>query len=218
MESLEQKKERAMKIYASLKGYYPNARTALYFNTPFELLVATVLSAQCTDARVNMVTPILFKKYPTIQALSTAKQNDVENIIRSTGFYKVKAKNIIEAAKAIMKNYNGKVPDSLEQLTSLPGVGRKTANCVLGGAFGIAEGIVVDTHVLRLSKRMGLTTNAQAEKVEQDLMQIIPKEYWYEWSNLLILHGRKICNARNPQCSLCSIDSLCPKILTKGKK
>lgn len=218
MESYEQKKQRAQQILKKLNKDYPNAKTALHFSTPFQLLIATILSAQCTDARVNMVTPVLFTVYPTARELAKAKRSEVESIIRSTGFFRMKAKNIIAAAQKIVNDYNGEVPCNFEQLLQLPGVGRKTAHCVLGGAYNIAVGIVVDTHVLRLSYRMGLTTHRDPIKVEQDLMKLFPRKDWYTISNLFISHGRAVCLARKPLCNTCSVALLCPKIYYTKRK
>lgn len=217
-ETLEQKKQRVRKIIQCLRKQYPHAKTALKFSSAFELLIATILSAQCTDKRVNIVTPNLFSIYPTVEDLAHADQEKVENIIKSTGFYRVKAKNIIATAQIIVNKYHGVVPSTLEELTSLPGVGRKTAHCVLGGAFGINSGVVVDTHVLRISYRLGLTHNQTPEKVEYDLMKVVPKKDWYNFSNMFIEHGRAVCKALKPRCNECVINSLCPKILSKIPK
>jgi endonuclease III len=206
-------KERHREILKRLKKEFPEARTALTFSNPLELLISTILSAQCTDVRVNMVTPALFAKYPTVKHFARAEQHELELDIKSTGFYHNKAKNIIGAAQTIMEKFDGIVPQTMEELLALPGVGRKTANCVLGGAFGIQSGIVVDTHVLRLSKRLGLTKEDDPEKVEQDLLPIVPKKDWYLFSNLLILHGRKTCNARKPLCGTCMLADICPSYI-----
>lgn len=195
-----------------LKHYYPNAHCALNFNNAYQLLVATVLSAQCTDERVNMVTPVLFERYPDAFALAQAKPSDLELIVRSTGFYTVKSKNLIQAAQLLVKNHGGLVPQSLEQLVVLPGVGRKTANVVLGNAYGIASGVVVDTHVSRLSQRMGWTRETSPEKIERDLIQRCGPAEWVMLSHYLISHGRAICKARSPQCSSCFLAETCPKI------
>jgi endonuclease-3 len=205
--------ERHREILKRLKKEFPEARTALAFSNPLELLISTILSAQCTDVRVNMVTPALFAKYPTVKHFARAEQHELELDIKSTGFYHNKAKNIIGAAKTIVEKFGGTVPQTMEELLELPGVGRKTANCVLGGAFGIQSGIVVDTHVLRLSKRLGLTKEDNPEKVEQDLLTIVPKKDWYLFSNLLILHGRKTCNARKPLCGTCMLADICPSYI-----
>lgn len=203
------------KIISILKREYPQAKIALRFKDPWQLLVATILSAQCTDVRVNQVTSILFKKCNSIYTFAGVKQEGLEKDIRSTGFYKNKAGNIIGAAKKIISEFKGKVPDTMDGLTSLPGVGRKTANVVLSSGFGIVVGIVVDTHVIRLSQLLGLTKNKDADKIEADLMKIVPKKDWAVFSHLLILHGRKICNAKKPLCSECKINKLCPSAFIK---
>ncbi|MGA0848563.1 MAG: endonuclease III [Chthoniobacterales bacterium] len=200
----------AAKILEILRKTYPDAHCELNHAGPFQLLVATILSAQCTDVRVNMVTPALFEKYPDAKALAAAKQEDVEHLIRSTGFFRNKAKNLIAAAKAIAQQHSGEVPKDLETLTNLPGVGRKTANVVLGNAYGIEAGIVVDTHVARLSQRLGLTKQKDPVKIEKDLIKVIPQDTWTLWSHLLIWHGRRRCMARNPDCPSCELNSLCP--------
>lgn len=202
-----------LKLFA--KQYGP-ARTELRHNDPFQLLVATILSAQCTDKRVNEVTPGLFKKYPAPADFAKLKQEILETQIRSTGFFRNKAKNIISASQKIITDFKGKVPDNMEDLITLPGVARKTANVVLGNSFGKAEGVVVDTHVLRLSQRIGLSKNKTPEKIEQDLMKIIPRKYWIDIPHQLILHGRRICAARKPLCGECVIEKYCPKIGVKG--
>jgi len=206
--------KRVKKIIAILKKEYPNARIALKFKDPWQLLVATILSAQCTDVRVNQVTPGLFKKYKTLADFARADVKEFEKDIHSTGFYKNKAKGIIGSAKKILSDFKGRVPDSMDSLTSLPGIGRKTANVILSSGFGITAGIVVDTHVIRLSGRLGLTGNSNAEKIEEDLMKIVPRRGWRVFSHLLILHGRKICNARKPLCGECKINKLCPSAFT----
>lgn len=202
--------KRTEKIIAILEKQYPSAKTALRHENAFELLVATILSAQCTDARVNMVTPGLFKKYPSVQHFASAVPQELEQDIRSTGFYRNKTKNIIAASKSIVEEFQGEVPRTMEELLQLGGVGRKTANCVLGGAFGINLGIVVDTHVLRLSGRLGLSRQSDAVKVESDLMDVVPKTDWYNFSNYLINHGRAVCDARKPKCPECGLRKLCP--------
>jgi endonuclease-3 len=189
---------------------YPDAHTELNFKTPLELLIATILSAQCTDKRVNMVTPGLFKKYRGAKDYAGAPAGELENAIKSTGFFNSKAKSIRGAATAIVQEFGGKVPSSMEQLRELPGVGRKTANVVLGNAFGINEGIVVDTHVIGLSQRLGLTKHKDPEKIEQDLMKLVPQKYWAIWSHWLIWHGRRRCYARKPDCANCEVFKLCP--------
>lgn len=199
---------RVGKIIATLEREYPNARTALSFETPLELLVATVLSAQCTDERVNKVTEDLFKKYRSARDYAHVDLSELEEDIRPTGFFRNKAKAIKAFCDALVERYNGEVPASLEELVTLPGIGRKTANLVLSEAYDI-PGIVVDTHVLRLSRLIGLTRNTDATKVEFDLMEIVPKEAWRLFSNLLILHGRAVCIARKPRHSECKIVDLC---------
>lgn len=201
---------RSLEIVKLLKKEYPQNKIALKFVDPVQLLVSTILSAQCTDSRVNKVTEGLFKKYRNVNDYANAKQPVFEQEIRSTGFYKNKAKNIISSCKEIRDKYNRKVPDKMEELVSLPGIGRKTANVILGNAFGI-PGIVVDTHVKRVSYRLGLTKNTDPEKIEYDLMKVIPKLDWIHFSNTLILHGRRICAARKPKCNICILDKLCPK-------
>lgn len=201
---------RTLKIIDALEKQYPDAKTALRHENPFELLVATILSAQCTDARVNMVTPGLFRKYPSVHHFASAVPKELENDIRSTGFYRNKTKNIMAASKSIVGEFHGEVPRTMEELLRLGGVGRKTANCVLGGAFGINEGIVVDTHVLRLSGRLGLSPQKDPVKVEADLMELVPKSEWYVFSNYLINHGRAACDARKPNCPECTLKKLCP--------
>lgn len=199
-----------LEILNRLKKKYPDIRgTALKFRNPLEMLISTILSAQCTDERVNMVTEKLFKKYKTPEDYYTSK--DLEQDIRPTGFYKNKAKNIRAACKLIDYKFGGEVPKTMEELIELPGVARKTANIVLGNSFGIVVGIAVDTHVRRLSFRLGLTKNKDPIKIEQDLMKIYPKKDWFDLSNLLIAHGRKICKASAPICSRCFLEDICPK-------
>lgn len=203
-------KARTSIIIARLKKEFPNAKTALEFSNPLQLLVSTILSAQCTDVRINIVTPVLFAKYRHVKDFACADRNELEQEIKSTGFYRMKAKHIVEACTAIVDRFHGQVPKSMDDLMSLPGVGRKTANCVLGGAYGIQIGIVVDTHVIRLANRLGLTNNESPEKIEQDLMELVPKKEWYRFSNLLILHGRKTCKARKQLCEECTLSNICP--------
>jgi endonuclease III len=202
--------EQVRAILAALRRLYPDAKTSLTFSTPLELLVATILSAQCTDVLVNRVTAELFKKYRRVEDYATVSQEELEKDIQSTGFYHTKAKNIRAAAQRIMTTYGGEVPRRMEDLVTLPGVGRKTANVVLGNAFGIVEGIVVDTHVGRLARRLGWTTNEDPVQVEQDLMRIIPRKDWLDLSHMLIYHGRAICLARKPLCAQCALVQLCP--------
>jgi len=198
------------KVLTLLKKEYPNAKIALNFGNPLEVLVATVLSAQCTDERVNLVTKSLFKKYRKVEDYAKADPKTFEQEIRSTGFYRNKAKNIISTAQKILKNFDGKVPDSMDKLMELPGVARKTANIVLFNGFGKVEGIPVDTHVRRLSQRLGLTKNEDPDKIEQDLMKLLDKKEWGKFSYLLIDHGRKICDAKKPICLDCVLQKLCP--------
>lgn len=211
-ESQAKRQERALVVVKLLRKEFPEARTALLHASPFELLVATILSAQCTDERVNMVTPILFARYKSPAELSVASQPELEEIIRSTGFFRMKAKNIIACCKGLTERFGGVVPATIDDLVTLPGVGRKTANVVLGQAFGIASGVVVDTHVHRLSRRMGFSQEDTPEKIEQDLMEVFPKRTWIEISNLLILHGRRTCPARKPKCEACRIAEHCPQL------
>ena len=203
-------KSRANKIIVRLKQEFPDARTALEFSNPLQLLISTILSAQCTDVRVNLVTPALFAKYRSVKDFALVDRSELEAEIKSTGFYRMKAKHIIDASRIIEEQYDGRVPKTMDELLSLPGVGRKTANCVLGGAYGIQNGIVVDTHVIRLANRLGLTKNDAPDKIEQDLMKLVPKIEWYRFSNLLILHGRKTCKARTPLCEKCVLSKICP--------
>ncbi|HTV07139.1 MAG TPA: endonuclease III [Acidobacteriaceae bacterium] len=196
-------------ILDRLQAAYPNAECALHHRNAWELLVATILSAQCTDARVNMVTPELFRKFPTPQAMAQASLPALEAEIKSTGFYRNKAKSISGAAKKLLADFGGKVPNTMAELLTVPGAARKTANVVLGVAYKIAEGIVVDTHVLRLSNRLGLTQSNDPKKVEQELMQIIPRDHWIQFAHELIHHGRQVCIARKPRCADCTLESLC---------
>ena len=209
-ESYELRQSRAQAIFKRLKKEFPHPITALHHENAFQLIIATILSAQCTDERVNMVTKELFKKYRSAKALASANVAELEQDIRSTGFYKMKAKNIMGCAKGLLERFNGEVPNTIEELVTLPGVGRKTANVVLGQVFGIASGVVVDTHVHRLSQRLGFTEADTAEAIEQDLMQLFPKKQWIDVGTILILHGRKTCNARKPNCIACGICEECP--------
>jgi endonuclease-3 len=206
------RQERAKKVLELLASAYPEARCELTFANPYQLLVATILSAQCTDARVNQVTPAFFARLPNPQALAQAAQEEVEELIKSTGFYRNKAKALLGMAKALVEKHGGEVPASMEELVQLPGVGRKTANVVLGTAFGLATGIVVDTHVARVSRRLGLATQAQPEGIEQELMALFPQESWIDLSHRLILHGRYVCQARKPQCQRCVLQPVCPRL------
>ena len=220
-ESKKETKSRTQKIVRRLKKEYPQPKTALAHVNPLQLLIATILSAQCTDERVNKVTPMLFSKYPTVKEFANAAPRELEQDIYSTGFYKNKAKNIIACCQSIGEKHEGVVPNTMEELTKLPGVGRKTANCVLGGAYGINSGIVVDTHVGRLAIRMGLTKHDDPVKIEQDLMGLVSQKDWYDFSNMMILHGRKVCGARKPDCQECVVGKLCPsenKVPYSGKQ
>lgn len=203
-------RERVVQLIKMLPGVYPGAHCELNFRNPLELLVATILSAQCTDKRVNLVTPKLFAKYRTARDYATAPAAVLEGLIRSTGFFRSKTKSLRAAAAAIVAEHAGLVPDTMEKLCGLPGVGRKTANVVLGNAFGKDEGIVVDTHVARLSHRLRLTRHAKPEQIEQDLMKLVPRPHWTNWSHWLIWHGRRRCFARRPDCHHCEIFRLCP--------
>lgn len=200
----------APKTISRLKAAYPDARTELNWTNPLELLVATMLSAQTTDVRVNTVTPNLFAKYPTAAAYARADPAELEGVIRPTGFFRNKAKSLRGMARALVDDHGGEVPRTMPELVALPGVGRKTANVVLGNAFSIDEGIVVDTHVRRLSNRLGFTTHEDPDKIERDLTQAVPREDWTIFSHLLILHGRNICMSRKPDCENCILNDLCP--------
>jgi endonuclease-3 len=200
----------AREVLRRLKKAYPDATCALEHRTPFELLVATILSAQCTDVRVNMVTPALFAKYPTARSLAEADQAEVEELIRSTGFFRNKARNLIGMAGALVERHGGEVPADMEALRVLPGVGRKTANVVLGNAFGMNVGVTVDTHVARLTKLLGLTRHTDPIKIERDLMDLVPRKDWTLVSHLLIWHGRQVCIARRPRCDECVLRHGCP--------
>ena len=204
-------RRRTTQILAILKRTYPDAHCALHFTTPPQLLMATILSAQCTDERVNQVTPALFTRCPDAASLVAISQKELEKIIHSTGFYRAKARSLRSCAASLVAEHGGKVPRTMEALHKLAGVGRKTANVVLGNAFGLAEGVVVDTHVGRLSRRMGLTRHLDPVKVESALVRLIPKEDWTLVSHLLIAHGRKRCMARNPNCAQCELRKLCPQ-------
>ena len=206
-------RKRAVAVVELLKREYPDAHCELDYRTPFELLVATILSAQCTDVRVNMVTPAVFARYPTPAALARARQEDVEELIRSTGFFRNKAKSLIGMARALTAEHTGLVPRSMAELQVLPGVGRKTANVILGNAYGLSEGITVDTHVARLSGLLRLTRETTPEKIEQDLMALVPREDWAILSHLLIWHGRRVCIARRPKCGQCVLNQVCPSSL-----
>jgi len=209
-ESKARRRARAAAIYDGLVESYPDAHCALHFEDPYQLAVATVLSAQCTDARVNQVTPALFRRYPSAIALSVANQEEVETLIHSTGFFRSKAKNLIGMAVAVMERHRGELPRTMEELTQLPGIGRKTANVILGNAYGLNEGVVVDTHVSRLAGRLGLTIHSDAVRIERDLIELFPRESWTLLSHLLISHGRAVCRARRPWCERCPLSLLCP--------
>jgi len=211
-ETMADKKARAGKIARQLAKSYAVAECALRHESPYQLLAATILSAQCTDQRVNLVTPALFQRYPTVQDLAEGQQADVEQIVRSTGFYRAKAANLIGMAQGIVTNHAGEFPRTIDELIQLPGVGRKTANVLLGTAFGIASGVVVDTHVKRITNLLGLTQSANAEQIERDLIELLPSKEWVNFSHRLIHHGRKICIARRPKCPDCPLLSLCPRV------
>lgn len=213
----EDQRIRTRKIIARLKKAYPDAHCALNHSNPLELLIATILSAQCTDVRVNIVTADLFRKYKTCSDYLAVKPSELEADIRTTGFYRNKTKSIRGTCTKLIEDFGGHVPDDMDSLLSLPGVARKTANVVMGNAFGIPSGIVVDTHVTRLATRLGLTKQKQPEKIEIDLQKLVPKKDWIMFSHLLIWHGRKICQARKPMCDQCTVESLCPSSLLKQK-
>jgi len=203
-------KQRSLEILIRLKRLYPEAPCTLNYETPVQLLVATILSAQCTDDRVNLVTPALFERFPDAVALGNADLEDLESLVRSTGFYRNKSKNIKGACQAIVNKFNNQVPQRMELLLELPGVARKTANVVLAHAFGINMGVTVDTHVKRLSQRLGLTEHTDPIRIERDLMVLLPQPDWENWSIRLVYHGRAVCNARNPACNICELADLCP--------
>ena len=200
----------ALEVFSRLRRAYSDAHTELDFETPLQLLMATILSAQCTDKRVNMVTPLLFRTFPTAAALADADPEKLEEMIKSTGFFRNKTKSLIGLGKALVERHNGEVPDSMEELVKLPGVGRKTANVILGNAFGKNEGVVVDTHVGRLSNRLGLSKETDPVKIEQDLMPLFPREDWALLAHVLIFHGRRVCVARAPKCEICVLNDICP--------
>lgn len=214
-ESASARSSRAKTLVQRLREAYPDAHCSLDFASPFQLVIATILSAQCTDKRVNMVTPELFRRWPDAAALAGAKQRDLEAVIRSTGFFRAKAKSLLGCARALVDRHGGEVPRTIEELVRLPGVGRKTANVVLGTAFGIASGVVVDTHVGRISRRLGLTRAADAVRAERDLVRVVPRENWIQFSHWLIEHGRGVCSARRPVCDDCSLLDLCPRVSVK---
>jgi endonuclease-3 len=202
---------RAGIVLERLRKIYPAPQSALSWASPWELLVSTVLAAQCTDARVNQVTPEFFRRWPTIAALARARAEEVEEVIRSTGFFRNKAKNLVAAARRITQAYQGAVPATMEELLTLPGVARKTANIVLSNAFGRSEGIAVDTHVRRLAFRLGLTESRDPKRIEQDLMPLFPRQSWGEINHLLVWHGRDTCQARKPRCTVCNLEDVCPR-------
>tara|TARA_R110002111_G_scaffold262866_1_gene342049 strand:+ start:1022 stop:1717 length:696 start_codon:yes stop_codon:yes gene_type:complete len=210
--ALDDKKQHARKIARGLARLFPKPECALIHDSPFQLLVATILSAQCTDVRVNATTPTLFKKYPTAAKLAASKQADVEKIVYPLGFFRAKATNIRKMALALTEQYDGEVPRTLKELVALPGVGRKTANVVLGTAFGIPSGVVVDTHVKRICNIFDLTASKNPEIIERDLMEVLPKNEWIDFSHRVILHGRATCVARRPRCTECSLLKICPRI------
>ena len=207
---MESAKDRVVRIIRILEKAYPHSRTALEFETPLQILIATILSAQCTDERVNKLTPALFKKYPDAAAFAAADRTELELDTRPTGFFRNKAKSIIGAASKIITDFGGRVPDTMAELVTLPGVARKTANIVLSSGYGKAEGIAVDVHVKRLSGRLGLSRQQVPEKIEQDLLKIVPRSDWLDFNYLLVNHGRKICQARKPKCPECQLAGLCP--------
>lgn len=209
---LPAKKQRALAVLLRLKTLYPDATCSLDYETPVQLLVATILSAQCTDERVNRVTPALFDRYPDATALAGAPLADLETLVKSTGFYRNKAKNIQAACQKIITDFRGEVPQTMAELISLPGVARKTANVVMAHAFGINAGVTVDTHVKRLSHRLGFTKHQDPVKIERDLIKLLPQPDWENWSIRLIYHGRAVCMARNPACDRCPISDLCPSV------
>jgi endonuclease III len=206
------KRQRAIEVLIILKRLYPDATCSLTYQTPVQLLVATILSAQCTDERVNMLTPALFARFPDAPSLAAANREELESIIRSTGFYRNKAKNIQGACQKIVAQFDGEVPKQMEKLLLLPGVARKTANVVLAHAYGIIQGVTVDTHVKRLSGRLGLTTETDPVKIERDLMRLLPQEDWENYSIRIIYHGRAVCNARKPNCAACELAHICPSV------
>ncbi|OFZ18332.1 MAG: endonuclease III [Bdellovibrionales bacterium GWB1_55_8] len=208
----DSEKKRVAEVIRVLEREYPEAACSLDFKNPFQLLVATVLSAQCTDKRVNLITPEIFRRFPDAHAMAKAKLSELERLVKSTGFYKNKAKALKKSAAQIAELHHGKVPGTREELVKLPGVGRKTANVILGNAFGIATGIAVDTHVGRVSRRLGLTASKNPEIVERELLKLVPEKHWIHFSHLLIQHGREICSARRAYCERCPISRFCPKV------
>ncbi len=211
-DTIDAKKKQARKVVTRLRKQYPVAECALHHETPFQLLAATILSAQCTDERVNSVTPTLFEKFPDAETMAKGTQKQVEKIVKSLGFFRAKATNLRGMAQRVMDEYNGELPETLEELVTLPGVGRKTANVLLGTAYGIPSGVVVDTHVRRISNLLGLTESQNPEIIERDLMKVLPKKEWINYSHRLIHHGRQICIARRPQCKECPLLKICPRV------
>jgi endonuclease-3 len=209
-ESKKEKRERAGRVYDLLADEYPDARTALHHKNAYQLAVATILSAQCTDERVNAVTPALFRRWPTAARLARARPGELEQVIRPTGFFRNKTKSLLGMARAVVAEHGGRIPDTMEELVELPGMGRKTANVILGNAFGKSEGIVVDTHVRRLSRRLKFTSRDDPKKIEMDLVDLFPRRRWTMLSHLLIFHGRRVCVARRPRCEVCVVSHLCP--------
>jgi endonuclease-3 len=211
MKTTDPLRTRARRVVRLLARTYPDAHCALNYETPLQLLVATILSAQCTDVRVNMVTPALFARYPDAAAFAAARPRELQRLIRSTGFFRNKARNIIACCRQLVEKHGGQVPRTMEELVPLPGIGRKTANVILGNAFGV-PGIPVDTHVGRLSQRMGLTAAADPVKIERDLAQLIPRKEWTMFGHRMIFHGRQVCHARKPLCEQCTLAALCPRV------
>ena len=208
----QEARRRVARVTGQLRRHYPHTKCSLDFTSPLELLVATILSAQCTDERVNLVTKSLFQKYPTARHYGSARLAGLERDIQSTGFFRNKAKNIKDCCQILLERYDGEVPEQMDELTQLPGIGRKTANVVLGTSFGIASGVVVDTHVGRISRRLGLTRQKNAEKIERDLMDLIPEKEWVRFSHRMIQHGRRFCTARKPKCDHCPLEAICPRV------
>lgn len=217
MPAVPTEKARAKKVYSRLASEYPDTRVALNFNSPFELLIATILSAQCTDARVNLVTPGLFRKYPTPADFAAANPGELEQDVKSTGFYRQKAKSVISCSRSLVEKFSGELPHSMDELLTLGGVGRKTANVLLGNAFGI-PGIAVDTHVGRLAQRLGFTKEDDPTKIEYDLMELFPQENWTQLCHLLMAHGRKVCASRLPKCEACCVSGSCPSAFKVAAK
>ena len=211
-ETLPEKKLRAKRIVSLLSRAYPSAKCSLHHKNPLQLLIATILSAQCTDARVNLVTPALFMRFKTAKDFANASQSEMEKYVRSTGFYRNKAKNIRASCKLLVRKHNGSVPRTMEEMLELPGVARKTANIVLGNSYGVIEGVPVDTHAIRISHLLGWSRERQQEKIERDLMALLPRKHWLKISDLFVHHGRAVCIARRPRCGECPISCLCPKV------